>query len=160
MSRQVVVVGSLNADHVVDVPCLPLPGDTVFGDRRLETRFGGKGANEAAAAFGGPMAGVPITGHVGDDEVGRRMTAALEAVAVPVQMESPPETVAAALRHASGVRILNPAPAVGAVSALGLADVVVPNRTELAILADAPVARTQDEVVAQVGSLGLPRPWS
>jgi pyridoxal/pyridoxine/pyridoxamine kinase len=46
------------------------------------------------------------------------------------------------------------------VSALGLADVVVPNRTELAILADAPVARTQDEVVAQVGSLGLPRPWS
>jgi ribokinase len=65
MSRQVVVVGSLNADHVVDVPRLPLPGDTVLGDRRLETRFGGKGANEAAAAFGGPMAGVPITGHVG-----------------------------------------------------------------------------------------------
>ena len=210
MSRQVVVVGSLNADHVVDVQSLPLPGDTVLGRRRSETIFGGKGANQAAAAasFGGPTAGVSMIGHVGDDEIGREMTGALEAlgvdvtgvgvvegpsgrativldpdgqnlilveaganalltprdvetrqvaeaVAVLVQMETPPETVAAALRQASGVRVLNPAPAAGAMSVLGLADVVVPNRTELAILAGAPAARTHEEAVAQVRSLGL-----
>jgi ribokinase len=207
---RVMVVGSLNGDHVLDVPHLPLPGDTVVGTGRAEILPGGKGANQAAAAasLGGATAGVSMIGCVGDDPLGRRMTKALaelgvdvtgvrtvdgssgratiavdpdgqnlilvdaganahltakdvetdgvrDASAVLVQLESPPDSVAAALRHATGIRILNPAPAAGAAGLLTLADVVVPNRTELALIADAPVARTRDEVVDQVRSLGL-----
>ncbi|RGE19807.1 ribokinase [Leucobacter sp. wl10] len=49
MSRDVVVVGSANADLVVEVPRRPAGGETLLGgDLRLLP--GGKGANQAAAA--------------------------------------------------------------------------------------------------------------
>jgi len=43
------VVGSANVDHVVRVPHLPLPGETVLGSAYAQ-HMGGKGANEAVAA--------------------------------------------------------------------------------------------------------------
>lgn len=209
-SADVVVVGSLNGDYVIDVPRLPAPGDTVVGSGRPDIGFGGKGANQAAAAasLGGTEARVAMVGCVGDDALGREMTAALadlgvdvrgirtvpgpsgratiavddagqnqilvdvganasltiadvetdlvrDAVALLVQLESPPDAVAAALRATSGMRILNPAPAGGAAPLLALADIVVPNRTELALLAGARVGETLPEIVQQVRSLGL-----
>lgn len=48
-SGDIVVVGSANADVVVSVERLPLPGETLEGSG-LETCAGGKGANQAAAA--------------------------------------------------------------------------------------------------------------
>ncbi len=45
----VVVVGSINADSVVEVAELPGPEETVVGDR-ISQRHGGKGANQAVAA--------------------------------------------------------------------------------------------------------------
>ena len=64
----VVVVGSLNADLVVQVERMPAPGETVRGSE-LVVLPGGKGANQAAAAalLGGRVA---ILGAVGDDANG------------------------------------------------------------------------------------------
>lgn len=66
---QVVVVGSLNVDHVVQVERLARPGETVIASRE-ERLAGGKGANQAVAAV---RAGATVTmvGAVGDDDGGR-----------------------------------------------------------------------------------------
>ncbi|MFI9273905.1 ribokinase [Kitasatospora sp. NPDC052896] len=61
----IVVVGSVNLDQVIEVPALPAPGETVLGGP--VTRLGGgKGANQAVAAarLG---AGVALVGAVGRD---------------------------------------------------------------------------------------------
>ncbi|WP_249730387.1 ribokinase [Paenibacillus sp. J2TS4] len=66
--NNILVVGSLNIDFVMNVPCLPKPGETL-----LSTKFckhpGGKGANQAVAAakLG---AEVRMIGKVGADEYG------------------------------------------------------------------------------------------
>ncbi|MCP1200458.1 PfkB family carbohydrate kinase [Notoacmeibacter sp. MSK16QG-6] len=43
------VFGSINIDQVFSVPSIPLPGETVVGQKLMETN-GGKGANQAVAA--------------------------------------------------------------------------------------------------------------
>jgi ribokinase len=48
-ARPIVVVGSVNIDHVIGCTTLPRPGETVEGRWFLETN-GGKGANQALAA--------------------------------------------------------------------------------------------------------------
>ncbi|TDE08620.1 ribokinase [Jiangella asiatica] len=65
MTPAVVVVGSVNLDLVVQVPRLPVPGETVMGGG-VEYRDGGKGANQAAAAA---RLGADVTfiGACGDD---------------------------------------------------------------------------------------------
>ena len=72
---RVTVLGSLNMDISVTVPRLPEPGATVLGSAARFTP-GGKGANQAVAAarLG---ASVRMAGCVGDDDVGRRLLAAL-----------------------------------------------------------------------------------
>ena len=77
---RVVVVGSINADWVVEVAELPGPGETVVGDR-ISQRHGGKGANQAVAAAraGGVVA---IVGAVGDDAVGDGELADLDTAGV------------------------------------------------------------------------------
>jgi ribokinase len=80
MSQDIVVVGSLNADLVAQVPRFPSPGETVTG-----TSFaiypGGKGANQACAAarLG---AHVHMVGRIGDDSHGRFLDAQLVASGV------------------------------------------------------------------------------
>jgi ribokinase len=77
---RVVVVGSINADWIVEVPRLPAGGQTVVGDR-VERRHGGKGANQAvAAALAGAQ--VMMVGAVGDDELATGELAALAAAGV------------------------------------------------------------------------------
>lgn len=66
--RDVLVVGSLNADLVVRAPRFPQPGETLSGED-LHVIPGGKGANQAVAAarLG---ANVSMFGRVGKDNFG------------------------------------------------------------------------------------------
>ncbi|MDC7240587.1 MAG: PfkB family carbohydrate kinase, partial [Spirochaetales bacterium] len=70
----ILVIGSINIDLVGTGERLPGPGETLHGTSFLQT-FGGKGANQAAAA-GRAGAAVDLLGAVGDDDFGR---SALEA---------------------------------------------------------------------------------
>jgi ribokinase len=77
---EVFVVGSVNADLVVEVPRRPGPGETVSGTD-LATLPGGKGANQAVAAarLGGRVA---MLGRVGRDSAGEVVAAALSRAGV------------------------------------------------------------------------------
>ena len=76
----IVVVGSLNADFVVNSERVPVAGETVIGTS-LESYCGGKGANQAyaAAKLGGS---VSMLGRVGEDADGLRQIENLSAVGV------------------------------------------------------------------------------
>lgn len=65
----VVVVGSLNADHVMTTDRRPELGETV-GNAQLQVLAGGKGTNQAVAAARCGAA-VSIVGKVGRDSMGR-----------------------------------------------------------------------------------------
>ncbi|HCF4815035.1 TPA: ribokinase, partial [Pseudomonas aeruginosa] len=41
-----VVLGSINADHILNLESFPAPGETVTGNQ-YQVAFGGKGANQA-----------------------------------------------------------------------------------------------------------------
>jgi ribokinase len=79
---ELVVIGSVNVDLVVDVARLPRPGETVAGPN-AERRPGGKGANQACAAarLG---ANVRLAGLVGDDAFGTELRSAIAAQGVDV----------------------------------------------------------------------------
>ena len=47
--NELIVLGSVNADHVLQVPSFPRPGETLHG-HRYQVIPGGKGANQAVAA--------------------------------------------------------------------------------------------------------------
>src|SRR5438105_1451606 len=69
------VCGSLNMDVFGYVERLPMPGETVVGERML-LAAGGKGANQAvAAARAGAQ--VRFTGACGRDEYGDRLSRSL-----------------------------------------------------------------------------------
>jgi hypothetical protein len=72
----VVVVGSINVDHVVTAPCFPRPGETILGTS-MTSSVGGKGANQAVAAAlaGARVAMVANTGDDDDGAVARRRLA-------------------------------------------------------------------------------------
>ncbi|MBM5574861.1 ribokinase [Deefgea sp. CFH1-16] len=72
---QVLVVGSINMDLVVQVAQFPRLGETLFG-QSFATHHGGKGANQAVAAA---RLGAQVTmiGRVGDDAFGQELIAAL-----------------------------------------------------------------------------------
>jgi ribokinase len=64
----ILVVGSLNADLVVQVPRFPQPGETISGSD-LQIIPGGKGANQAVAAAKQGTS-VSMLGRVGNDSFG------------------------------------------------------------------------------------------
>ena len=72
----ITVVGSLNMDFVINAPVIPRPGETVIGNRFLQTP-GGKGGNQASAAA---RLGSKVTmiGAVGKDELGDKLILALK----------------------------------------------------------------------------------
>lgn len=83
VNGSVTVVGSLNIDLAVLVDHIPAAGETVVAHMPGELYFGGKGANQAAAAA--DMGGnVSMVGRVGDDDVGEHMRADLAARGVQV----------------------------------------------------------------------------
>jgi ribokinase len=78
----VVVVGSVNMDHIVRVARLPAPGETILGESYVLTP-GGKGANQAATAAR-LSAETSIIGVRGADAAGERLAAVLGAEGVDV----------------------------------------------------------------------------
>ncbi|EIC83950.1 ribokinase [Serratia sp. M24T3] len=68
---KLVVLGSINADHVLNVRQFPQPGETVMGSQ-YNVAFGGKGANQAVAA-GRSGADISFIACVGSDEIGERV---------------------------------------------------------------------------------------
>jgi ribokinase len=79
---QLLVIGSLNTDLLVQVGSLPGPGETVTGGV-FEMAGGGKGANQAVAAARAG-ASVAMVGAVGTDEFGERLLADLAGEGVNV----------------------------------------------------------------------------
>ena len=98
MPRSVVVVGSLNADIIVRVPELPLPGQTVVGGTLLQAP-GGKGANQAVAAarLGATVA---MVGRVGRDSFASLLLDSLVQAGVGI------ERVSVASDAATGVALI------------------------------------------------------
>ena len=80
--KNILVIGSLNIDFVINVDKMPLPGQTITG-RDFSLVCGGKGANQAyaAAKLGG---NVSMIGAVGNDEYGKMLSDNLESVGVDV----------------------------------------------------------------------------
>ncbi|EKO3795994.1 TPA: ribokinase [Vibrio metschnikovii] len=66
--NRLVVLGSVNADHVLQVPTFPRPGETLHG-RNYQVIPGGKGANQAVAAAR-LKADIGFIACVGDDAFG------------------------------------------------------------------------------------------
>jgi len=67
-NKKMVVLGSINIDHVLQVTHFPRPGETLSG-KHYQMTFGGKGANQAVAA-GRSGASVTFMACVGEDDVG------------------------------------------------------------------------------------------
>ncbi|WP_338559476.1 ribokinase [Erwinia sp. E_sp_B01_3] len=65
------VLGSINADHILNLASFPRPGETVIG-RQYQIAFGGKGANQAVAA-GRSGAAISFIACVGEDDIGERI---------------------------------------------------------------------------------------
>lgn len=87
--KQLIVLGSVNADHVLRVPHFPRPGETLRG-HSYQVLPGGKGANQAVAAarLG---ADIGFIARIGDDAIGRQMRDGFEADGIDVSaVESDP----------------------------------------------------------------------
>lgn len=67
--KNIIIVGSLHHDIIVEAPHQPAKGETLHGSRWY-TKFGGKGGNQAIAAslFGSPT---KIVSAIGDDDFGK-----------------------------------------------------------------------------------------
>ena len=66
-----VVLGSINADHILNLESFPAPGEPVTGSQ-YQVAFGGKGANQAVAA-GRSGANIAFIACTGDDDTGERV---------------------------------------------------------------------------------------
>lgn len=212
MSRNIVVVGSLNMDLVVRAPRHPQPGETILGDQ-FGTFPGGKGANQAVAAarLG---AAVTMIGRVGEDAFGDALVQSLvdnhvdtshilrcveaatgvalitldaagqntivvapgantqltpediseaedvlaQATILLLQLEIPLPTVARAIKVARkhGVKVvLNPAPAQPLdETLLRQVDYLIPNRSELALLAEANIVYSAPDALSRLRAKG------
>lgn len=73
MQKKLCVLGSINVDHVIQVPYFPKPGETLIG-KNYQIAYGGKGANQAVAAARSG-AKVSFIGAIGDDSIGEIMKA-------------------------------------------------------------------------------------
>lgn len=83
------VLGSINADHILNLTHFPRPGETVIG-KQYQVAFGGKGANQAVAA-GRSGADIAFIACVGEDDIGERIRQQLVNDRIDV---TPVETVA------------------------------------------------------------------
>ncbi len=88
MPTDVLVLGSVNRDLIVHAPRLPVPGETLRG-QRFASSLGGKGANQAVAAarLG---ARVALAARVGQLEQGAALVAQLAGEGVDVRAVQQP----------------------------------------------------------------------
>ncbi|WP_350307161.1 ribokinase [Photorhabdus viridis] len=70
-TAKLAVLGSINADHILNLKSFPRPGETVIG-KQYQIAFGGKGANQAVAA-GRSGADITFIACVGEDDIGSRI---------------------------------------------------------------------------------------
>jgi ribokinase len=186
LGRRVAIVGRVGADDPgrrlrenlagegVDVELLADDPDAPTGIALIAVRRGadrrptdGEAVGDPAAG-GGPPGGLAgenmivvspgANGRVSTDDVARA-AGLLEAARVTlVQHEIPAEAVAATVHAAGGAVVLNPAPA-RAVDAAVLArvDVLVPNRTELALLSGSEVPESVGDAAALASGISGPR---
>lgn len=146
----ILVVGALHLDVVVDAPHLPAPDETVVG-HSVAYRFGGKGGNQAVAAAR-MGARVAMAGQVGADRFGAQIIATLDAAGVN-------RTGVGVSDGASGmsVAIVNTAGDYGAVIVSGVnriingAAVRVPNDLKLLLLQNEIPETVNLAVAAQAG---------
>lgn len=111
MVVDVVVVGSVNLDQVIEVESLPVPGETVRGGPIIRLG-GGKGANQAVAAARLGCS-VAFVGAVGTDADSGRLRAELLAEGVDVTglaaVDGPPgHAVVLVDRQAENVVVVSP----------------------------------------------------
>ncbi|GAB2731549.1 ribokinase [Kitasatospora kifunensis] len=111
MAVDVVVVGSVNLDQVIEVAALPVPGETVQGGPIIRLG-GGKGANQAVAAARLGCS-VALVGAVGTDADSAQLRAELVAESVDVSrlaaVEGPPgHAVVLVDRQAENVVVVSP----------------------------------------------------
>lgn len=100
--KKLVVLGSINADHILNLQRFPRPGETVVGNH-YQVAFGGKGANQAVAA-GRSGADIAFIACVGEDDIGARIRRQLQADhidVVPVE-PSPGASTGVALIFVNG----------------------------------------------------------
>lgn len=76
MSAKLAVLGSINADHILNLSHFPRPGETVIG-KQYQIAFGGKGANQAVAA-GRAGADIAFIACVGADDIGAHICQQLQ----------------------------------------------------------------------------------
>ncbi len=96
-------------------------------------------------------------GRVGAPDVRDAADLLARAAVTLVQLEIPPEAVTAAARAAGGTLVLNPAPARDLdPEVLARAGVLVPNRTELGLLAGTDPPRGADEAAAVAATIDGP----
>ncbi|QHM73109.1 ribokinase [Mixta intestinalis] len=76
-SAKLAVLGSINADHILNLSQFPRPGETVIG-KQYQVAFGGKGANQAVAA-GRSGANIAFIACTGADDIGERIRQQLAA---------------------------------------------------------------------------------
>ncbi|MBI6543850.1 ribokinase [Proteus vulgaris] len=74
-AKKLVILGSVNADHILNVAHFPLPGETISGNQ-FQMVFGGKGANQAVAA-GRCGADISFLACLGNDDIGKKAKAQL-----------------------------------------------------------------------------------
>lgn len=141
MSRQLVAEG-VDVDGVSVVSHLSTGTATILWEQPESTIVIESGANATVTA----------------DVVRSRADLVRQASLVMCQCETPVSALEAVADVATGVTVLNPAPAIDVPSAIrDRFDILVPNRFELAVLAGADQAPTSlDEVEAMVDSLGHP----
>ncbi|MDM9677671.1 ribokinase [Raoultella planticola] len=79
---KLVVLGSINADHILNLESFPTPGETVTG-HHYQVAFGGKGANQAVVA-GRSGADIAFIACTGDDDIGERVRRQLQSDGIDV----------------------------------------------------------------------------
>lgn len=97
-NAKLAVLGSINADHILNLTHFPRPGETVIG-KQYQIAFGGKGANQAVAA-GRAGADIAFIACVGADDIGERIRQQLQQDRIDT---APVETVA---DEATGVAMI------------------------------------------------------
>ncbi len=99
---KLVVLGSINADHILNLESFPTPGETVTGNQ-YQVAFGGKGANQAVAA-GRSGANIAFIACTGEDDIGERVRKQLAGDRIDVAPVSviPGESTGVALIFVNG----------------------------------------------------------
>lgn len=97
--RPILVIGSLNMDQVLQVPRLPVWGETLLGAGSIKLVPGGKGANQAVA-MARLDAPVLMAGRVGNDQFGNQLRQELHNAGIDTSL------LAIDQQEASGVALI------------------------------------------------------